>query len=170
MTKTPEQLAEEFAEHFAGERRKTIAKKSWWTGYQAAKDEYKVAIDIYNDVAKQMLEEAVRIMSPKDQFADDVEIIAKRKIISLAEAKELFPHGMDQLADADKVMPQWISVKDRLPETNELCIVNTEWRAIVPALYGNESWIFDEGQGWSEKALSYVSHWMPLPKPPEAKE
>ena len=64
---------------------------------------------------------------------------------------------------------QWISVKERLPETNELCIVNTEFRAIVPALYGNESWIFDEGQGWSEKALSYVSHWMPLPKPPEDK-
>jgi hypothetical protein len=62
---------------------------------------------------------------------------------------------------------QWISVKDRLPETNELCIVNTEWRAIVPALYGNESWIFDEGQGWSEKVLSYVSHWMPLPEPPK---
>ena len=36
MNKTPEQLAEEFAELFAGERRKTIAKKSWWTGYQAA--------------------------------------------------------------------------------------------------------------------------------------
>jgi hypothetical protein len=36
MTKTPEEMAEEFAEFFAGERRKTIAKKSWWTGYQAA--------------------------------------------------------------------------------------------------------------------------------------
>lgn len=34
--KTPKEMAEEFAEHFAGERRKTIAKKSWWTGYEAA--------------------------------------------------------------------------------------------------------------------------------------
>ena len=67
--------------------------------------------------------------------------------------------------------PQWISVKDRLPETNELCIVSTEWRGIVPATYGNESWIVDEGLGWVEKALSYASHWMPLPKPPkDAKE
>jgi len=66
-----------------------------------------------------------------------------------------------------KAAQQWISVKERLPETNELCIVNTEWRGIVPATYGNESWIFDEGQGWSEKALSYASHWMPLPEPPE---
>lgn len=66
-----------------------------------------------------------------------------------------------------KAAQQWISVKDRLPEMNELCIVNTEWRGIVPATYGNESWIFDEGQGWSEKALSYASHWMPLPEPPK---
>lgn len=64
-------------------------------------------------------------------------------------------------------LAKWISVKDRLPEMNELCIVNTEWRGIVPATYGNESWIFDEGQGWSEKALSYASHWMPLPEPPK---
>jgi hypothetical protein len=62
---------------------------------------------------------------------------------------------------------EWISVKDRLPEMNELCIVTTEWRGIVPATYGNESWIFDEGQGWSEKALSYVTHWMPLSPPPK---
>jgi hypothetical protein len=67
------------------------------------------------------------------------------------------------LAGYKAAAPQWISVKDRLPETNELCIVYTEWRAIVPALYGNESWIFDEGQGWLERALSYVTHWMALP-------
>lgn len=62
---------------------------------------------------------------------------------------------------------QWISVKDRLPETNQLCLVNTEWRGVVPATYGNESWIFDDGQGWLEKALSYATHWMPLPEPPK---
>ena len=63
-------------------------------------------------------------------------------------------------------MSEWISVKDRLPEVNELCIVNTEWRGVVLATYGSESWIFDEGQGWSEKAFSYASHWMPLPEAP----
>ena len=87
------------------------------------------------------------------------------------EAKAGFLAGYkaakEQLADAGKVMPQWISVKDRLPEINELCIVNTEWRGVVPATYGNESWIFDEGQGWSEKVLSYVTHWMPLPEAPK---
>jgi hypothetical protein len=73
------------------------------------------------------------------------------------------------LAGYKAAQPQWINVKERLPEMNELCIVNTEWRGVVTATYGNESWIFDEGQGSSEKALSYVSHWMPLPEPPMPK-
>lgn len=68
------------------------------------------------------------------------------------------------------VKHEWISVKDRLPEMNELCVVNTEWRGVVTATYGNESWIFDEGQGYSEKALRYASHWQPLPAPPKEEE
>lgn len=38
--KTPEQMAEEYADCFAGERRKTIAKKSFFAGYQAAKPQW----------------------------------------------------------------------------------------------------------------------------------
>lgn len=72
----------------------------------------------------------------------------------------------DFLAGYKAASPQWISVKDRLPDRNELCLVNTEWRGIVVAQYGWESWVFDEGQGYSEKLLSYAPHWMPLPKPP----
>lgn len=34
MTKTPEQMAEEFSNVFRSERRKTIAKKSWYTGFE----------------------------------------------------------------------------------------------------------------------------------------
>lgn len=78
-----------------------------------------------------------------------------------------FLAGYQAAMNSPKKLDSWISVKERLPETNELCIVNTEWRGIVPATYGNESWIFDEGQGWSEKALSYASHWMPLPAAPK---
>jgi hypothetical protein len=66
--------------------------------------------------------------------------------------------------------PQWISVKDRLPDRNEPCLVNTEWRGVVVAQYGWESWVFDEGQGYCEKALSYAPHWMPLPQPPKEEE
>ena len=70
MTKTPEQMAEEYTKDWwenlpEAEGMRKSARESFLAGYQAA----------------------------KDQLADDVEIIAKRKIISLAEAKELFPHG-----------------------------------------------------------------------------
>ena len=35
-SKTLERMADEFSSVFGAERRKTIAKKSWWTGYKAA--------------------------------------------------------------------------------------------------------------------------------------
>lgn len=99
MSKTPEEMAEDILQGVGkvaselwgdDEQAKKFAeaiRSTWLAGYQAAKDTYKDAISAYEDVAKQMLEEAVRIMSPKEQ-----------------------------LANADKVMPQWISVKERLPE------------------------------------------------------
>ena len=140
MTKTPEQMAEEFFENWQPEKPKYIRPKArqyalekvtecFIAGYQAAKDE----------------------------------ILSKGMQGYITEIRNDAWCTAMQLGQQS----QWISVKERLPETNELCIVNTEFRAIVPALYGNESWIFDDGQGWLEKALSYVSHWMPMPKLPE---
>ena len=35
MSKTPEEMAEEFSNVFRSERKKTIAKKSWYTGFEA---------------------------------------------------------------------------------------------------------------------------------------
>lgn len=108
-----------------------------------------------------------------DQNGDQKWYITERGRYSKVDFLAGYKAAQDQFRSAtggagDKLTPTgWISVKDRLPEMNELCIVTTEWRGIVPATYGNESWIFDEGQGWSEKALSYVTHWMPLPEPPK---
>jgi len=105
-----------------------------------------------------------------------VRLLREEPAVAIKEAYQAgYQAAKDQLADTGKVMNSsnnsngWISVHDRLPEENELCIVNTEWRGVVPATYGNESWIFDEGQGWSEKPLSYASHWMPLPEAPKDK-
>lgn len=62
-------------------------------------------------------------------------------------------------------MPEWISVKDRLPRNNGMYIVCNNG-FVIPAEYatyalGKRSW-FGE---FSE--LHKVSHWMPLPEPPE---
>jgi len=61
----------------------------------------------------------------------------------------------------------WISVEVRLPKTDDFCLVNTEFDCIRIAEYGWESWRFNDAYSSSEHPKSYVTHWMPLPKPPE---
>lgn len=61
-------------------------------------------------------------------------------------------------------IPQWISVKDRLPKYEnpvlagnaELCFVNTAWYHVATKRWELPSGIFCE-----------VTHWMPLPEPPK---
>jgi hypothetical protein len=137
MSKTPEQMAEEYCEdHDECE----FARDAFLAGYQAAKDEYKVAIDTYNDVAKQMLEEAVRIMSPQDR-----------------------------LADADKVMNSsnnsngWISVKERLPEYDVEVLTFETGNYKVNAVSEYTQWWWDSNEGFERNP----THWMPLPKVPK---
>ena len=157
------------------------------------KDEYKVAIDTYNDVAKQMLEEAVRIMSPQNQLAD------ASKVMNSPEKQDSCEHilDMEKMVDVDKVMfcvycndmhkgncavgkgknhpaltqPQWISVKDRLPppETKVLWWNKTAHQA------GVSSWEYmshcnDTRIYWGDAgnvSIKNFTHWMPLPKQPK---
>lgn len=53
--KTPEQLAEEYADLCVSDAYYAPLKAGFLAGYQAAKDTYKDAISAYEDVAKQML-------------------------------------------------------------------------------------------------------------------
>lgn len=56
----------------------------------------------------------------------------------------------------------WISVKERLPNEKQRVIVrcNTVGTTVGWRLWGE--WVTDLGDGGSE-----VTHWMPLPEPPE---
>jgi len=64
MKQSVEEMAEEYREnHDECE----FARDAFLAGYKAAQDTYKDAISTYEKVAKQMLEEAVRIMSPKEE-------------------------------------------------------------------------------------------------------
>jgi hypothetical protein len=130
----------------------TIATEAYLAGYQAAKDEYKVAIDTYNDVAKQMLHEAVRIMTPTDEIAEDV--------LGACNVPEK-PDG-------------WISVKDRLPDKNQgwVAVYGTVvgWRWQVQAgFYDGGEWlsrfVSNDDDGYCK--FESVTHWMPLPLPPK---
>lgn len=70
-------------------------------------------------------------------------------------------------------MSEWISVKDRLPSTDEtvLAIVYGRPRKNIQLVaacqlgaWTEEGWILDEYPEWETPS---VTHWMPLPEPPE---
>lgn len=165
MSKPPKEQARDYVWHNYGEgdfnehNWDRSAEEIWLAGYQAAKDEYKVAIDIYNDVAKQMMEEAVRRISPEDQLADASKVMCSTTMeeIKAVDTGELMP--ITNLPTS----AQWISVKERLPEEGENVLV------------------FDEGV-FSVNGLSSYTHkwhpyengfdcepscWMPLPEAPK---
>lgn len=63
-------------------------------------------------------------------------------------------------------MSKWIGVKDRLPDDNERVIAFRPNEADVSAYKYCVMW------GWSVKiSIKHrgISHWMPLPEPPEVK-
>lgn len=70
----------------------------------------------------------------------------------------------------EKTKSAWINVKDRLPEESQLVLAvghinGKQTQPGVVRYYGDDSW-------WSSdhviKAIAKVTHWMPLPSPPEA--
>jgi hypothetical protein len=86
---------------------------------------------------------------------------------SLADACAMYGYDCGFQAGYKAAAPQWISVKDRLPEEDDFCLVNTEFDRITIAQYGWESWRFNDAYSSSEHPKSYVTHWMPLPQPPK---
>lgn len=150
--KTPKEMAEEYAELMSFDVRGH--QRGFLAGYQAAKEEYKIAIDTYNDVAKQMLEEAVRIMSPKNQLADAGKVMCNTTMeeIKAVDTGELMP--ITNLPTSAK----WISVKERLPDNalEVIAISNGKSTAFLHKL-AYCRWIIDET----------ITHWMPLPELPK---
>lgn len=67
-------------------------------------------------------------------------------------------------------MSKWISVKDALPEDRNLYLVR---QLIGQREYFNIAYIFEDD--WYEQRGGYlrlesITHWMPLPEPPEKEE
>lgn len=69
-------------------------------------------------------------------------------------------------------MAEWISVKDRLPESDQIVLVVASGKphknitlenAIELAEYDPVGWILEM---WPEWMGAKVTHWMPLPEPP----
>jgi len=174
-SKTPEQMAEEWYWDNLTEQSPVVMltnpikhppcpRKAFLAGYKAAKETYKDAISVYEDVAKQMLEKAIRILSPKDQFADADKVMCNTtmKEIKAVDTGELMP--ITNLPTQAK----WISVKERLPEHFEdvLTFEDGECYRVNSISQLTKYW-WDSDEGFERNP----SHWMPLPEPPkDAKE
>jgi len=62
--------------------------------------------------------------------------------------------------------PRWISVAERLPEKHTAVLVHTDMDGNHAASFDGEEWFCDYGGAW---LFPNVTHWMPLPEPPEVK-
>jgi len=74
----------------------------------------------------------------------------------------------DFIAGYQAAAPQWISVKDRLPEWDDeamsVLISGNSWHDYDVAYFGPTTW-----HDKYDDVVKGVTHWMPLPKPPEEK-
>lgn len=62
--------------------------------------------------------------------------------------------------------PRWIPCSEMLPEKHvEVLAYSPYWGKIVVAMWGGEYWL----EQWTDDDLeqSEITHWMPLPEPPE---
>ena len=89
-----------------------------------------------------------------------VRIRAAEKIDELLDSVETLDNLTDMLMEC---VPQWISVNERLPEDSKQKIVFHS-RGVSFAYYSRTGWFSSIGKS---HYLQTVTHWMPLPNPPE---
>jgi hypothetical protein len=72
-----------------------------------------------------------------------------------------------KIRDAAALLPLvWISVAERMPEKHTAVLVHTDMDGNHAASFDGEEWFCDYGGAW---LFPNVTHWMPLPEPPEVK-
>ena len=145
--KTPEELAEEWietngwnTEPFRDEYIIEFKKEGYVAGYQAARDHVV-------DVNKMMPDTCEHILD-----------MSKMVDVSSSET----------LNNSSNNSNGWISVKDRLPEEQSglLIVYHSYLKEVGTSYYDDDMWC---SSPWPITSDEYITHWMPLPKPPEDK-
>ena len=83
---------------------------------------------------------------------------------------DLNENAADAIENLQAQMPRWISVEERLPETDDFVIVAVlDERGDTPYQYTDFGWYLDAARCWIVNAEQRrdITHWMPLPAPPE---
>lgn len=88
------------------------------------------------------------------------------RVIIEHDLKMAFDDGYQ--AGLEAAAPKWISVEERLPEAFHSVLIHMPNEAPLPTVH--EGYIGSDGvwrSVWYLHELEDVTHWMPLPMPPE---
>jgi hypothetical protein len=81
--------------------------------------------------------------------------------------ERIAPDALALIEHLEAQQPKWISVKEQLPEEVCRCLVITkrheESSMVNTATYNHMGW-------WTHGNFGEITHWMPLPQPPEEDE
>lgn len=106
--------------------------------------------------------ESTRLLN---EAADAIEELLKITTHYEEESKGWWLAACDAKEERERLkeqIPKWIPVTERLPEKNYNCLVADDGTIV----YGYMNFIGEWMDCLGDK-LKYVSHWMPLPQPPE---
>lgn len=142
MTKTPEEIAEEYA----------FAYKAFLVGYQAAINSPKKP-----DSSEHILDMEKMVDADKVMFCVYCNDTHKGNC-AIGKGKNHPAFGFSEIVV--KIESSWVSVKDRLPEIDQWC----SWWDISGATEPCTAFRgVDDIETWWEN----YTHWMPLPEPPK---
>lgn len=78
--------------------------------------------------------------------------------------------ALDYIKQLEAKVPKWISVKESLPEEGKFVLLQYEKNAQNPTLHARNTMAvgrYEYGMFLVEGCSVRVTHWMPLPEPPE---
>lgn len=88
--------------------------------------------------------------------------------LAVADRRTALRYVLDLIADVPTLTPpnDWVSVEERLPPKKQNVLAYSPRSGIAEADYADGVWM---QYRWSA-VMDDVTHWMPLPEPPERQE